>query len=130
MSYSIEEYRKEIGLSSPQKRRNGKYNAVARTIDGIRFQSKLEANRYLELKLLQKAGEIIRFHRQVPFDLPGGIRYICDFLIIWKDGKITYEDVKGFETRAFKDKKKMVEALYPGVVIILVTKPKKRSIYE
>jgi len=33
-----------------------KYNSKKTTIDGILFQSKKEAERYTELKLLEKAG--------------------------------------------------------------------------
>ena len=51
-------------------RRNGtKYNAVKVTIDGHTFDSKHEANRYLELKLLERAGEISNLRLQVEYEL-------------------------------------------------------------
>lgn len=81
--------------------------------DGIKFDSKKEARRYDELKLLVRAGKVLFFLRQVPFDLPGGIKYRIDFLIFWADGTVTFEDVKGFRTKDFIMKKKMVEDLYP-----------------
>lgn len=90
-----------------------KYNAVATELDGLRFDSKAEARRYADLKLLQRAGEVVFFLRQVPFDLPGGVKYRVDYCIFWADGRVTFEDVKGMTTPMFTLKKKQVEALYP-----------------
>jgi hypothetical protein len=90
-----------------------KFKARRTNVDGIKFSSKKEAKRYNTLKLLRKSGEILFFLRQVPFHLPGGVKYICDFLIFWVNGEVTIEDVKGFKTESYKAKKKMVEALYP-----------------
>ena len=90
-----------------------KFKAKRTNVDDIKFSSKKEANRYNTLKLLRKSGEILFFLRQVPFHLPGGVKYVCDFLIFWVNGEVTIEDVKGFKTESYKAKKKMVEALYP-----------------
>lgn len=90
-----------------------KYKAIPTIIDGIRFASKKEAKRYCELKLLQNAGEVLYFIMQPPFHLEGGIKYIADFLIFWKDGTHTVEDIKGFKTALYKMKKKLVEVRYP-----------------
>ena len=46
-----------------------KYKNVPTIVDGIRFDSKKEANRDAELRLLQRAGHITNLQRQVPFDL-------------------------------------------------------------
>jgi hypothetical protein len=88
-----------------------------RTIDGITFDSKKEAKRYTELKLLHEMGEVVVFLMQVPFRLPGGVRYRADFLVFWSTGEVTVEDVKGMRTAEYKAKKKMVEELYAPVVI-------------
>lgn len=90
-----------------------KYNAIPTIVDDIRFGSKGEAKRYCELKLLKRAGEVLYFLMQVPFHLEGGIKYICDFLVFWKDGSHTVEDYKGFKTQVYKLKKKLVENQYP-----------------
>lgn len=90
-----------------------KFKAKATETDGIKFASKKEAKRYINLKTLKKAGEIVFFLRQIPFYLPGGVKYVCDFQIFWTNGIITFEDAKGFKTESYKAKKKMVEALYP-----------------
>lgn len=99
------------GHTVPRKRRS-KYDAKPVVIDDIRFDSTAEGKRYAELKQLLACGVVHRFHRQVIFDLPGGTKYRCDFMVVWTSGRITYEDVKGFETSEFKLKRKQVRALY------------------
>jgi hypothetical protein len=94
-----------------------KFKAIPTVCDGYRFDSKKEANRYLELKELQRQGKIIFFLRQTPFHLPGPIRYVTDFTIFWADNTVTFEDVKGFKTSQYKTKKKMVEAFYPIKIV-------------
>ena len=81
--------------------------------DGTVFASKRELVRYQDLKILQQAGHVRFFLRQVPFHLPGGVKYLLDFLIFWSDGRTTCEDVKGMKTEMYRLKKKQVEALYP-----------------
>jgi len=91
------------------KTKKNKHNAKRTEVDGMMFHSKMEAKRYCELKILVKTDEIKWFTRQVPFWLPGNVKYIADFLIVWKDGNVTVEDVKGQETPLFKVKKKQIE---------------------
>ena len=90
-----------------------KFKAVRCESDGFKFASKKEHKRYLELKLLQKAGEVLFFQIQTPFHLPAGVRYVCDFQVYWTNGDITFEDVKGMKTPMYILKKKQVENLYP-----------------
>ena len=103
--------------------RQNKYNAKKRTIDGHNFPSKREAERYCELKLLLKAGEIRilvlqpRFLLQDKFvDKQGNthrkIEYVADFLYIDKEGRNVVEDVKGVLTEVYKIKKKMFLKIY------------------
>ena len=94
-------------------KRKTKYNSVRTSINGYSFQSQKEAKRYTELLLLKKAGEVSFFTRQPILDLGGGTTYRPDFLIFWSDGKITWEDVKGWKTKDFIKNKKQVEAKYP-----------------
>jgi Protein of unknown function (DUF1064) len=93
-----------------------KFKAKVTETDGIKFPSQKEAKRYNSLKTLQNIGEVLFFLRQVPFHLPGGVKYVCDFLIFWANGSVTIEDVKGFKTESYKAKKKMVEAIYPIII--------------
>lgn len=90
-----------------------KFRAIQTTCDGIKFPSKKEAARYNELKLLKQVGDVLFFLRQVPFHLPGDIKYVCDFMVFWTNGDITIEDVKGMKTEMYIMKKKMVENWYP-----------------
>jgi len=90
-----------------------KFGATATTVDGIRFASKAEARYYVGLTVARQSGHLRFFLRQVPFHLPGGVRYICDFVEFWKNGDIKFVDVKGHRTRDFINKKKIVEATYP-----------------
>ena len=89
-----------------------KMRAVICEADGIKFRSKKERKRYLELCVLRDLKECW-FLRQTPFHLPGNTKYVLDFLIFWKDGRITFEDVKGRRLPAYIKNKKQVEALYP-----------------
>lgn len=96
----------------PPEAKKSKYGNVKTEVDGIRFDSKAEAKRYEELKILVRAGEIQGFIRQVSIPLHVD-RYIADFLICNLDGTFYFEDVKGYETQTFKKKKKEIEKLYP-----------------
>jgi hypothetical protein len=93
-----------------------KYGATPTTVDGIRFHSKGEAGRWSELKLLQKAGQIIGLMRQVPMMLHAGNgalvgRYVADFYYLER-GVPVYEDFKGFDTAVSKWKRRHVAAEY------------------
>lgn len=90
-----------------------KFNAVRTEIDGIKFASKKEARHYSDLLLARKSGDLLFFLRQVPFHLPGDVRYVCDFQEFWKSGEVRFVDIKGFRTPMYKAKLKMVEATYP-----------------
>ena len=103
-----------------------KYNAQQTKIDGIKFDSKAEARRYKDLQILQKSKKIKWFIRQVPFDLPGNIKYRCDFLVVDQNDNIIIEDVKGFETEVFKLKKKLFEEKYPLKISIIKYKRKQK----
>ncbi len=93
--------------------RRHKYNAQATVVDGIKFGSKAEARKYIELRTLQNGGEVVGFLRQVPMHLPGGVVYRMDFLVFWADGRCTGIEVKGYETPEWKIKHKQVAELYP-----------------
>lgn len=97
-----------------------KYKAVRVEHDDIAFDSKAEGRRYQALKMLRTAGDVVQFLRQVPFYLPGGVKYVCDFQVFWANGSVTFEDVKGMQTESFKAKKRMVEAMYAPIKIEVV----------
>ncbi len=95
-----------------------KYKNKKVTIDNITFDSKKEARRYEELKLMEKTGLITnlvlqpRFTLQEKFIYNGTtyrkIDYIADFSYIrTEDIVFVVEDVKGLKTDVFKLKEKM-----------------------
>ena len=92
-----------------------KYGAIKTVVDGITFDSKKEARRYGELKLLLSAGQITNLLRQPEFPITingvGCGKYIADFS--YMDGGLhTIEDCKGMRTPVYKLKKRIVEAMY------------------
>ena len=111
-----------------------KYNNKKVTVDGIVFDSKREASRYSELIMQQRAGEIRGLQRQVRYLLIPGQRevsnevykggekkgqrkpgrllekevtYIADF-VYYKDGELIVEDTKGFRTKDYIIKRKLM----------------------
>ena len=90
-----------------------KFKAQNCELDGIKFASKKEGKRYKELKMQKETGNILFFLRQVPIHLGPKTKYLCDFLIFWRDGNVTFEDVKGFKTDLYKTKKSLIESMYP-----------------
>lgn len=106
-----------------------KYHNKEIVVNGIRFQSQKEANRYYVLLLLQKAGYIKnlvlqpRYILQDTFKKNGKtyrkIEYIADFEYV-ENGKIIVEDVKGYETEVFKIKHKLFEYKYPELELKVV----------
>ena len=97
-----------------------KYNAKPTEVDGIRFDSKKEAQYYRDLKLRQRGGEVIGFLRQVPIHLPGGTILRVDFLEFHYDGTVHFVDTKGVMTEAFKIKRREAKAAYPWIDIEIV----------
>lgn len=103
-----------------------KYHAKKVVKDGHTFDSKKEAGRYTELKILEKAGIISRLKCQVPFELipaqyengkciERSCKYFADFTY-WQDGQYIVEDAKGVKTDAYRIKKKAMLYKY-GVKI-------------
>lgn len=102
----------------------GKYGAKKAERGGVVFDSELEARRYDQLVLLERAGEISRLLLQKCYTLKvNGVeigRYYADFTY-WQDGQEVVEDVKGFRTRAYLMKKKLMLACH-GIAIREVDK--------
>lgn len=95
-----------------------KYHAKKTELDGITFDSKKEANRYAELKLLERSGAIHNLQRQVRYELipaqkkdgktiERACHYIADF-VYEENGKTVVEDVKGYRTKEYVLKRKLM----------------------
>lgn len=80
------------------------------------YESKHEAERAGELHLMVKAGEACKVLEQVPFELAGGIVYIADFVVLLPDGTYRVEDAKGFRTKEYKLKKRLMRAAGIGIL--------------
>lgn len=91
-------------------------NAKPVIIDGIRFPSKAEGARYVELKLLQESGAISELRRQPPYQITVNGEKICKYIADFEykeNGKWVVEDVKGRRLDVYILKAKLFRALYP-----------------
>lgn len=104
-------------------KRKNKYGAKRTIAHGISFDSKAEADRYCELRLLERSGEITNLELQPKYPLVvEGVDcgfYLGDFQYFsrgtnTKRGEHVVEDVKSkaTKTRLYQLKKKLVFALY------------------
>lgn len=98
-----------------------KYGNRKVEIDGLKFDSKHEAYRWIELRYMERAGMIYELKRQVPFVLiptqkdengkviEREVRYIADFTYRdKKDHRLVVEDAKGMKTEVYKLKRKLM----------------------
>jgi hypothetical protein len=92
-----------------------KYHNKWVEVDGIKFPSIKEAERWKTLRLMERAGEIVGLNRQVKIELVPksnlfrAVYYVADFVYFDKrTGKTVYEDVKGVRTDVYKLKKKLL----------------------
>jgi hypothetical protein len=98
-----------------------KFHAKKTTVDGITFDSRKEAARYVTLKDMEEEGLIGNLRRQVryelvpAFDVDGRhyrpVFYVADFVYV-EDGKTVVEDVKGVKTDVYKLKSKLFARRY------------------
>lgn len=97
----------------------GKYGNIRTEREGINFHSKLEADFYSYLLEEKKRGFIEYFLMQVPFLLPGNVKYLVDFQIFNEDLSVEYVDTKGIITPMSSLKINQVEDLYPVKIRIV-----------
>lgn len=111
--WSPEKYKEFFAGANPPRR--NKWNAKRTEVDGFVFDSKKEARRYSELKMLEQSGQISNLRLQVPYPLKVNASlittYIADFVYI-EAGNEVVEDVKGKRTREYIIKKKLMQAVY------------------
>lgn len=109
----------DLSYKSNLTKRERKYNNQKPVVDGITFDSLKEANRYCELRSLQKIGEISNLRRQVKYVLIPSQKdenghcverecaYKADF-VYEKDSQIIVEDTKGVRTSDYVIKRKLM----------------------
>lgn len=141
MSWTQEEYeeylrktkKQELAKAAPRLRQNfkndkpkqSKFHNQKTEIDGMKFDSKKEAEQYLILKARKQAGEIKDFKRQVRFILQGPfklngknyrkIEYIADFVVTDLEDNMKVIDVKAskkFQDPVYRLKKKFFMRRY------------------
>ena len=103
-----------------------KYGAQKTEVDGITFQSKHEAHRYVELKYMERAHLISDLQLQRRFTLIGTqkdksgkvierpVTYVADFVYKNQNGETVVEDAKSLATRTpvYRLKKKLMFSIY------------------
>lgn len=97
--------------------KKSKYGNKRVIVEGLKFDSKREADRYAELKLMEAAGEIhkLRIQPHLPCDVNGThvCTYVADFAYTKPgDSRETFEDSKGHRTALYILKKKLVMACH------------------
>ena len=101
-----------------QRKKPNKYNARKTTVCGRTFDSRREAEVYLELLAQKQAGEIVRIGFQPSYTLLAGfkdntgknqkpITYTADFFVTYADGHSEVIEVKGVRTRDYLLRKKL-----------------------
>ena len=101
-----------------QRKKPNKYNARKTVMFGHEFDSKREADVYLELLAQKQAGEIVRIGFQPQYTLLEGfkdntgkkqkpITYTADFFVTYADGHSEVIEVKGMRTRDYLLRKKL-----------------------
>lgn len=104
-----------VSVADMDRPKRNKYGNRRVEVDGIRFDSQKEARYYEELMLRYRAGDLKLVLLQVPFILPGPVKYYADFLTIDNDGRFEVIDVKSEATRknrVYINKKKQMKAVW------------------
>jgi len=105
-----------VSVADMSKPKRNKYGNRRVEVDGMKFDSQHEADIYFGTLLpAWKCGAVKLLIRQVPFDLPGGIKYIADFLTVSADGIVSVIDAKSEATRknrVYINKKKQMRAVW------------------
>jgi hypothetical protein len=128
---TAQQYREMMGGPRQPVQKESKYHAQKTEVDGIKFDSKWEAERYSQLSAMQRAGQIKDLQRQVKFVLQDGyvnnkgekirpICYLADFQYTDNEGRQIVEDTKSPATKTdvFKIKKKLFEAKFKDYIFI------------
>ena len=105
----------------PKKtRRANKYFAKKTVAMGLKFDSRWEAERWGQLKAMERAGIVTQLERQIKYELSVNDVKICDYIADFRYlleeenglSKLIVEDAKGVLTSEFKLKKKLMKAVH------------------
>ena len=112
------EYLQRRGIEPPEQKKS-KYHNNRVIVDGINFDSQLEADKYHDLKLQLRMGAIAGYCRQPEFILVEGlgmekpVTYRADFIVFNLDGTCEIIDTKGMQTEVFRIKYKQFKTKFP-----------------
>lgn len=109
--------------AKPVGRPKTKYGNAPTKVGQTVFASKREADRFAELNLLEKAGEIRALELQPKFNCMVNGQKVCSYradFAYQKNGKRIIEDVKGYKTPLYRLKKKLVLACL-GIEVVEIT---------
>jgi hypothetical protein len=100
--------------------RKSKYGAIKTEASGIKFHSRREAKRYMDLRMMEEAGEIKDLKRQVVYPIEVNGMKVCEYVadFVYEKGEIVVEDAKGYRTEMFNLKAKLMKAVH-GVEVLL-----------
>lgn len=79
------------------------------------YSSKREAQYADTLVLRKQAGEVLDWLEQVTIKLPGGNKYVCDFVVFEATGATRFVEIKGVETEQWTIKVRALEAARPWI---------------
>jgi hypothetical protein len=115
--------RRVIRLGSAGQPTSSKYRNKPTEVDGLRFDSKKEATRWKQLRLLEANGEVRNIQRQVTYPLTVAGKLVCKYKadFVYEElrkgqwNSVT-EDVKGQTNggpmRIFRLKAKLMQAIH------------------
>ena len=107
--------------------KENKLHNVITEVDGIKFRSQAEAERYGELIMLKMAGVIKDFERQPSFAIADGIKYTADFKVIYHDNTEEIEEVKGHWTEASKLRCKLFKQKFPNKKLFIIKNGERKE---
>ena len=113
----------------PPKKPSKMHNIITE-VNGIKFDSKKEAERYCELCMLKQSGQIVKFELQPEFVLQDkfktkdgeairAIKYFADFKVLYPDRHVEVEDVKSAYTqkdKTYRLKVKLLKKKFPDII--------------
>lgn len=104
-----------------RKRSKNKFHRTVVNFDGYRFDSKVEFDYYMRLKIFKAAGTIKDFTVHPKIALAAGIEYVADYSVTDNNGAVRIVDVKcdATITSTFRLKARLFRDQFPGVPLII-----------
>jgi len=102
-----------------------KYRAQPQVVDGVRFDSKRELQRWNYLQTIERVGKVAQLERQVVYELAPAVtlagekrkkpalRYVADFRYFdVEKGVFVVEDTKGRDTPVSRIKRHLMKSVH------------------